>query len=134
MATVRVAHEWASDNARARFGANVEWRGTDPMPRRLRIQAPEIIQFESAIDRAAEHRIETIPGELVELDYEKRTFQMRLGPDKLISGTYDDAVSPDRPARIPYRYRAEMQINRRIIAQGEEEATTYFLLGLSEEV
>jgi hypothetical protein len=133
LAAVRIAREWAAENARAGFGANVEWRGTEPMPRRLRLQSPEINQLESAIDRAAEYRTETIPGELVVVNYEERTFQMRLSPELAISGTYDDAVSIDRPAQVPHRYKAEMQISRRIISKGEEDRVSYFLVRLDPE-
>ena len=131
LATVKIVREWAADNARARFGANVEWRGASPTPQHFRIQTPEIIQLESAIDRAAEHRTEEIEGDLIEVNYEERTFQMRTSPSKqLISGTYDDAISLDQPAQVPSRYRAHVRVSRRILSQGDEDQISYFLVRL----
>ena len=126
LATVRVMREWAAENARARFGANVEWVGTGPMPQRLRLQVPEIIRLEGAINRAAEQTDETREGELIGVNYEERTFQMRTSPEQLlISGTYDDAVSLENPAQVPSRYIAYVRVSRRIFLR---ERKTRFLI------
>jgi hypothetical protein len=130
---VRIAREWASENTRARFGANVEWHRKDGISRSIRVQIPEIIQLQSAIDRASEKETETTPGELIEVNYEKRTFALRVSPDKIIVGTYENAVSASRPAYIPGRYKAELQISRRILPQDQAESVSYFLIRLAPE-
>jgi hypothetical protein len=72
---------------------------------RVRLQTPEIVQLEIAIAKATENYQETMTGELVRIDYEDKTFQMRVEPDaKLISGAYENAVSLARPAQVPRRY------------------------------
>jgi hypothetical protein len=133
LAAVRIAREWAAENSRAHFGANVEWRGTDKSPQRFRIQTPEIIQLESAIDRATETRTDTIFGKLVDVNIEERSFQIRLDSETLISGTYTNAISPERPAIVPSRYRAEVEIRTRILQQETEASVEYFLLSLSPD-
>jgi hypothetical protein len=131
LAAVRIAREWAEENAKAGFGADVEWRRKDDVRRHVRVQTPEIIQLESAINRASDRQKQTIIGELVSVNYEERTFRMRLGIDEVITGSYANAIGPDTPAIVPHQYSAVMEISRRIIAHGEEDAISYFLLELT---
>jgi hypothetical protein len=130
LATVRIAREWASDNAKAGFGADVEWLRKDDVRRHVRVQTPEIIQLENAIDRASDQQSETMMGELVEVNFENQTFQLRLNLETVISGTYRDAITPDRPATVPHSYNAVLQVSRRILSQGTEDAVSYFLVRL----
>jgi len=132
LATVRVAREWAAENAKAGFGVNVEWHRKDDARQRVRLQTPEIIQLESAIDRASNRQIEKFVGELVEVNVEERTFRMRLDLETVISGTYADVISPEKPARVPHRYAATMQVTRRILTQGTEDSVSYFLVRLDD--
>jgi hypothetical protein len=132
LAAVRVTREWAAENAKAGFGANVEWRRKDDVQQRVRLQTPEIIQLESAIDRASHRQTEKFVGELVEVNVEEHTFRMRLDLENVISGTYADAITPDRPASVPHHYEATMEVTRRILTQGAEDSVSYFLIRLDE--
>jgi hypothetical protein len=132
LATVRVAREWAAENAKAGFGANVEWRRKDDVQQRVRLQTPEIIQLESAIDRASHKQTEKVTGELVEVNVEEKTFRMRVDLENFIPGTYADAITPERPASVPHRYEATIEVTRRILSQGAEDSVSYFLVRLDE--
>jgi hypothetical protein len=132
LATVRVAREWASENAKSGFGANIEWRRKDDVQQRVRLQTPEIIQLENAINRASHRQTETFIGDLVEVNVEEQTFRMRLNLETVISGNYADAISPDKPASVPHRYQAKMEVSRRLLPQATEEAASYSLIQLDE--
>ena len=70
---------------------------------------------------------------MVDVNFEERSFQMRLDSETMISGTYDDAISRERPAPVPSRYRAEVRISTRILPQQTEEPVSYFLISLDPD-
>jgi hypothetical protein len=132
LAAVRVAREWAAENSKAGFGANIEWRRKDDVRHRVRLQTPEIVQLETAIDRASHKHTDKLIGELIEINVEEHSFRMRMDLDKVISGTYAAAVSQSNPAIVPHRYEATVEVTQRILPQSTEESVSYFLVRLDE--
>jgi hypothetical protein len=129
---VRVAREWAAENAKAGFGAHIEWRRKDDVRHRVRLQTPEIIQLETAIDRASHKHTDKLIGELIEISVEEHSFRIRLDLDKVIFGTYADAITQNKPAIVPHRYQATVEVTQRLLPQSAEESVTYFLVRLDE--
>lgn len=130
VASVRVVHQWAEENAKAGFGADIAWRRKDHVRDSFRIQRPEIVRLEMAIHETTDEQEETFVGELVMVDVVEKTFKMRVGPD-LIEGTFKDAISATHSAELPRQYRAMVRVAKRILgADDNEEPVSRFLLSL----
>jgi hypothetical protein len=131
LASVRLAHEWALENAKARLGADIQWKGQEPEGMRLRIQRQEIATLAHTIGSGISREQLKMDGELVHVNYFERTFEMRVG-EETIKGTFANAISEEKPARVPNRYSATLMVNTRVALVDGRDEVTYFLADLEE--
>jgi hypothetical protein len=134
---VRLAHQWASANVESGFGADITWRKNDVVKAEVRLQPQEIAQLAMTIKSTTAKEEVTIIGELTHVDTQQKTFRMsvidplnRNVKDRDIHGTFDKAITSDRPAQLPRVYRATLNVLQRVVVQDGQQETTYLLLRL----
>jgi hypothetical protein len=131
VAAVRQAHQWAIENAKARFGADIIWQRDKTVLTEFRIQYQEIEQLARAMRNASAKEEITVIGELLDVSLNDKTFKMSVRGD-VIGGLFEGAISHSHPAQLPKTYKAVLNVIRKIeVAEGQEE-TTYFLLRLDD--
>jgi hypothetical protein len=126
---VRLAHQWATENAKAGFGAEITWLRNDSMKRELRLQMQEIAEVASSIRQAIAKEEIVVTGELLDVALSSHTFQMRLH-DRIIQGGFKDAINAEHPAQLPKTYRATLNVMQKIVIEDGKEEITYFLVRL----
>jgi hypothetical protein len=129
---IRLIHQWAEENVKAGFGADIVWQRDDVVKRQVRVQAPEIAQKAATIKAMSAKETVVVVGELLDVKVSDHTFQMQLR-DKIIHGSFDKAISTQNPAKLPKVYRATLNIMEKIVIDDTgEEQIDYFLLRLDE--
>ncbi len=129
---IRLAHEWAAENVAAGFGADIAWRRGDQIKSELRVQVPELHRLASVLGQMKTKEEVRLIGELLDVAITDHTFQMGVD-GKIIHGTFDTAISADRPAQLPRRYEATLTISQRVVLpESGEEQIEYHLLKLEE--
>jgi hypothetical protein len=126
---VRLAHQWATENAKAGFGADIIWVSNVSAKKELRLQKQEIAEVASSIRQATAKEEIIVIGELLDVALSSHTFQMRLS-DKTIQGEFRDAINAAHPAQLPRTYRATLNVIRKIVIEDDKEEITYFLVRL----
>jgi hypothetical protein len=126
---VRQAHQWAAENAKAGFGADITWQRDDAVKQEIRVQPQELAQLARAISAASAKEQVTIIGDLLDVDVPEKTFRMSAD-GKIIGGTFDTAISFAHPVVLPKTYRATMNVVQKIVVEDGQEQITYFLLRL----
>jgi hypothetical protein len=129
LAAVRQAHQWAAENAKAGFGADIIWQREDSIKQEIRVQPQELAQLARAISGASAKEEVTIIGDLLDVDVPDKTFRMSAG-GKIIGGTFDTAISFAHPVVLPKTYRATMNVLQKIVVEDGQEQISYFLLRL----
>src|SRR4029077_7422203 len=66
--SVRLVHQWAEENVKAGFGADIVWRRDDVVKREVRVQAPEIAQKAAIIKAMSARETAVVVGELLDVD------------------------------------------------------------------
>jgi hypothetical protein len=129
---VRLVHQWAEENVKAGFGADIIWRRDDVVKREVRVQAPEIAQKAATIKAMSAKETVVVVGELLDVALSDHTFRMQV-KDKIIQGAFDRVISSQHPVEIPKTYQATMTIMQKIVVDDSgEEQIDYFLLRLDE--
>jgi hypothetical protein len=129
---VRLVHQWAEENVKARFGADIVWRRDDQVKRAVRVQLPEIAQKAATIKAMSAKETVVVTGELLDVVVSEHTFRMQV-KDKIIQGSFDKVISSQHPVKVPKTYQATMNIMQKIVIDDSgEEKIDYFLLGLDE--
>lgn len=126
---VRLAHQWATENEKAGFGADIKWLFNSSVKKELRLQMQEIAEVASSIRQAIAKEEIVVTGELLDVALSSHTFQMRLN-DRVIQGEFKDAINADHPAQLPKVYRATLNIMQKIVIEDGKEEITYFLVRL----
>jgi hypothetical protein len=126
---VRLAHVWATENAKAGFGADIKWLRNESVKKEVRLQRQEIAEVASSIKQAAAKEEIVVSGELEDVAISSHTFQMRLR-DKVIHGEFKDAITALHPAQLPKVYRATLNVMQKIVIEDGKEEITYFLVRL----
>ncbi len=126
---VRLAHQWATENAKAGFGVDITWQYKDSVKKELRLQSQEIAQVAFSIREATAKEEIVVIGELLDVALSSHKFSMRLN-DKTIQGEFKDAINADHPAQLPKIYRAVLNIMQKIVIEDGKEEITYFLVRL----
>ncbi len=128
---VRLAHEWAQENARAGFGANITWQRKDTVLSSVRVQTQELARLASIMTNAQAKEEKVVVGELITVELAAKKFQMRVG-EAILHGNFEDAISASHPAQLPKRYKATLHVLQKVVISEAEEEITYFLLRLDE--
>jgi hypothetical protein len=129
---VRLVHQWAEENVKAGFGADIVWRRDDLVKREVRIQAPEIAQKAAMISSMSALERVVVVGELLDVSLSEHTFRMQVR-DKIIQGSFDKVISSQHPVKLPKTYQATMNILQKIVVdESGQEQVDYFLLQLDE--
>jgi hypothetical protein len=129
VAAVRQAHQWALENAKAQFGADIIWQRDKKILQEIRVQPQELEELARAMSVASAKEEITVVGELQEVSVHDKTFKM-LVDGKIIGGTFDTAISHAHPVELPKTYQATMNSSQRIVVADKQEEITYFLLRL----
>jgi hypothetical protein len=128
--SVRLVHQWAEENVKAGFGADIVWRRDDVVKREVRIQAPEIAQKAATIKAMSAQETVVVVGELLDVDVLDHTFRMKAS-DKIIHGTFNKAITANKPAQLPKTYQATLIVMQKIVVEESgEEQIDYFLVDL----
>lgn len=128
---VRLAHEWAAENVKAGFGADIVWRKDKEVKSVLRLQVPEIFQLESVIRGMKAKEETTLVGELLDVDVIEHTFRMKVR-DKIIQGSFDKAITASNPVEMPKTYEAVLTVSQKIVLEESgEEQIEYYLVRLN---
>lgn len=131
---VRLVHQWAEENVKAGFGADIVWRRDDVVKREVRVQAPEIAEKAATIKAMSAKETVVVVGELLDVAVSEHTFRMQVS-DKIIQGSFDKVISSQHPVEVPKTYQATMNIMQKIVVdEGGEEQVDYFLLRLDEPI
>jgi hypothetical protein len=125
----RLAHQWATENAKAGFGVDIRWQHEDTLKKELRLQTQEIVEVAFSIREATAKEEIVVTGELLDVALSSHTFQMRLD-DKIIQGEFKDAINAEHPAQLPKTYRATLNVMQKIVIDDGKEEITYFLIRL----
>jgi hypothetical protein len=129
---VRLVHQWAEENVKAGFGADIVWRRDDLVKREVRVQAPEIAYKAATLASMSAKETVVLVGELLDVKVSDHTFSMQLG-DRVIHGTFDKVISSQRPVKVPKTYQATMTIMQKVVVDDSgAEQIDYFLLRLDE--
>jgi hypothetical protein len=130
--SVRLVHQWAEENVKAGFGADIVWRRDDTVKREVRVQLPEIAQKAAAIKAMSAKEMVVVVGELLDVAVSDHTFRMQVR-DKIIQGSFDTVISSQHPVTVPKTYQATMNIMQKVVIdESGEEQIDYFLLRLDE--
>jgi hypothetical protein len=129
---VRLVHQWAEENVKAGFGANIVWQRDDLVKRGVRVQLPELaLKAATLRDMSAEETM-VVVGELLDVKVSDHTFSMQLS-DKIIQGSFDKVISSQHPVRLPKTYQATLKILEKVVVDDSgQEQVDYFLLRLDE--
>ncbi|WP_424630438.1 hypothetical protein [Bradyrhizobium sp. SYSU BS000235] len=129
---IRLVHQWAEENVKAGFGADIIWRRDDVVKKEVRVQAAEIAAKAATIKALSAKETVVVVGELLDVVTSERTFKMQL-KDRVIKGTFDKAITAQNPVKLPKTYQATLNIIEKIvIEESGEEQIDYFLLRLDE--
>lgn len=125
----RLAFQWATENEKAGFGADIKWLRNDLVKRELHLQMQEIVEVGSSIRQAMAREEVIATGELVDVSISEHTFKMQLR-DRFIQGSFRDAINAEHPAQLPKTYRATLNVMQKIVVDDDKEEITYFLVRL----
>jgi hypothetical protein len=128
---VRLTHQWAAENSKAGFGANITWQRDTTVKNKVHVQPQELTQLAFLISGATAKEEVVKVGELLDVDLLERKFQMRVGKD-IIRGDFDTAIGQSHPALLPKTYKATMNLLQKVVISEGQEELTYFLLRLDE--
>jgi len=128
---VRFAHQWAIENAKAGYGADIAWIRNSEVRRELRLQPPQIAKLASSIKGVTAKEEVVVIGELLDVKLSDHTFSMKV-KDKTIFGQFTDAIGASHPALLPKTYRAVLHVMQKVVVEDGKEEITYFLLRLDE--
>jgi len=129
---VRLAYQWAYENAKAGYGADIAWQRGGVPKFEVRIQTQEISRLASVIKGATAKEEVALVGDLLRVSLPDRTFQMAV-EGKTIQGSFEDAISQSNPVQLPRRYRAVLNVQEKIVSESGEDEITYFLLRLEPD-
>jgi hypothetical protein len=127
---VRLAHQWAQENIEAGFGADIVWRRDDVVKKEVRVQMPQIAKLASAIKFMSAKEDVVLTGEILDVDIIDHSFRMKVG-EKIINGTFDQAISQSHPVQMPKIYKATLVVSQRVVLdETGEERIEYHLIKL----
>jgi hypothetical protein len=130
--SIRLVHQWAEENVKAGFGANIVWQRDDLVKRGVRVQVPELAQKAATLKAMRAEETIVVVGELLDVKVSDHTFSMQLS-DKVIRGSFDRVISSERPVKVPKTYQATLKILQKVVVDvGGEEQIDYFLLRLDD--
>lgn len=128
---VRLVYQWAVENNKAGFGADLIWQPRESIKSELRVQPQEIRDLAYAVNSAiAKEQIRAI-GELLHVNMFENSFQMRMA-GRTINGTFTSAISAQHPAQLPKSYMATLVVNTKVVLVEGQEKIDYFLVKLDE--
>jgi hypothetical protein len=129
---VRLVHQWAQENVKSGFGADIVWRRDDLVKREVRVQAPEIAHKAATLASMSAKETVVLLGELLDVKVSDHTFSMQLS-DRVIHGSFDKVISSQRPVKVPKTYLATVTIMQRVVVDNSgAEEINYFLLRLDD--
>ena len=128
---VRLAHQWAAENSKAGFGADISWRRQENEKFELRVQPQEVRDLAYALGSAIAQEQVQVVGDLLDVRLSDLTFQMRVD-GKVISGSFTKAISEANPAQVPKRYLVTLNVQTRIAVADEGEDVSYILVRLDQ--
>jgi hypothetical protein len=132
--SVRLVHQWAEENVKAGFGANIVWQRDDLVKRVVRVQVPELAHKAATLKAMKAEETIVVVGELLDVKVSDHTFSMQLS-DKVIHGSFDKVISSEHPVKVPKTYQATLKIMQKVVVDdGGDEQIDYLLLRLDDPI
>lgn len=128
---VEAMYKWVNTNLFYRYGAGVDLQRDGEIKNQMLIQYEEFgVLSEELARTTVDERIEIV-GSLVAVDTVARTFRMDADTGEQYEGTYEDVITADHAARVPWRYKATILRVIKVIPT-EADKETYSLLSLGD--
>jgi hypothetical protein len=126
---VEAMYKWVNTNLAYRYGAGVDLQRDGEITNRMLIQYEEFgVLSEELARTTVDERIEIV-GSLVAVDTVAHTFRIDADTGEQYEGTYEDVITADHAARVPWRYNATILRVIKVIPT-EVDKDTYSLLSL----
>ncbi len=123
---IRLAHQWAIENAKFDFGADIRWRVEQDDAINIQVEPVEVKHLSGMLSQyIAKERVVEI-AELRHINMFDQSFEMMLD-GKRITGTFDNAISATNPASVPRTYVAHLTVATRIAPTENSDGITYYL-------
>ena len=127
---LRLVHQWAEENVKAGFGADIVWQRDDVVKREVRVQLPELALKAATLKSMRAEETVVVVGELLDVKVSDHTFSMQLS-DRIIQGSFDKVISSQNPVQLPKTYQATLKILQKVVVDDAgQEQIDYFLLRL----
>lgn len=127
---VRLAHQWAIENAKVGFGAYIKWRVEDENPTVAYIEASQVFDLATTLGSYTSKERTSVVGKLMNVNMFDGTFQMEV-EGRIINGRFDNAISDTNKVLFPETYLADLTVATRVAPTEGDDGVTYFLNRLS---
>lgn len=128
---VEAMYRWVNTNIAYRYGAGVDLQRNGEVTNEMLIQYEEFgVLSEELAQTTVDEQIQAV-GSLVAVDTVAHTFRINADMGEIYEGTYEDAITADHAARVPWRYKATILRVIKVIPE-ETDKDTYSLLLLED--
>lgn len=128
---VRLVYQWAVENNKAGFGADLLWHPRRDEKSGVRVQPQEIRELAYVASSVmAKEQMQAV-GELLHVNMFDRSFEMKIS-DRMIKGTFSNAISAQHPAQLPKLYSCTLTVSIRVALIEDVEQISYFLVKLED--
>lgn len=130
---IRLMYKWAGDHTQWGLSADVQWARGEDVRASLRVQAPELVNLQRAIDETSDEVIEeiTLSGQLIGADVNSHLFRMALEDGNEIKGRMVETIGAEYTVELPKWYVARIRKTTRIKYSTDREEVSYLLLSLT---
>jgi hypothetical protein len=126
---VEAMYKWVNTNIAHHYGAGIDLQRDGEITNRMLIQYEEFgVLSEELARTTVDERIEIV-GSLVAVDTVAHTFRLDADTGEKYEGTYDDVITAEHAARVPWRYNATILRIQKVIPD-DAQADKYSLLSL----
>lgn len=127
---VEAMYKWVNTNLAHHYGAGIDIQRGGEIKDTMLIQYEEFSVLSEELARTTVDEKIEIVGSLVAVDTVAHTFQIKADSGDTYSGTFENAITPDHAARVPWRYKATiLRITKVIPDDADLDSYSLLLLG-----